>query len=109
MDKQETKIQVHKKSFWRFPSEAKVALGTKTKAKEDANFEASQFVVNNGSTLEIRLQDANLEIWIDGKKEIGLAKQYSHNKFSKSKYLSKAFEVTKVLVTGADIITPLLC
>ena len=74
MDQPEKKIEVHKKSFWRFPAEAKVALGMKT--GNDNFFSATQFVVENGSQLEICLVDASLEVWINSKKEIGLAKHF---------------------------------
>ena len=102
MDQPEKKIQVHKKSFWRFPADAKVALGMKT--GNDTFFEASQFVVVNGSGLEIRLEDSNLEIWVNSKKEIGLAKHYPIGKSGKGKYLSKAFEVGKLVLSGASLV-----
>ena len=102
MDQPEKKIEVHKKSFWRFPAEAKVALGMKT--GNDNFFSATQFVVENGSELEICLVDASLEVWINSKKEIGLAKHYPIGKSGKGKYLSKAFEVGKLVLSGASLV-----
>ena len=102
MDQPEKKIEVHKKSFWRFPAEAKVALGMKT--GNDNFFSATQFVVENGSQLEICLEDASLEVWINSKKEIGLAKHYPIGKSGKGKYLSKAFEVGKFVLSGASLV-----
>ena len=106
MNQPEKKIEVHKKSFWRFPADAKVALGMKTGNKNF--FEASQFVVVNGSDLEICLEDSNLEIWINSKKEIGLAKHYRIGKSGKGKYLSKAFEVGRVVLAGANLVASLV-
>ena len=105
MDQPEKKIEVHKKSFWRFPTDAKVALGMKT--GNDNFYIASQFVVENGGELEIRLAGTNLEVWINLKKEIGLTKHYLIGKSGKKKYLSKAF-VVKVALAGASIATSLL-
>ena len=106
MDQREKKIQVLKKSFWRFPTEAKVALGTNISPND--YFSASQFVVNNGSTLEIQLCDANLEIWIDGKKEIGISKYYPLEKSGRGKYIKKALLVANAALSVADIITNLV-
>ena len=106
MDQPEKKIEVHKKSFWRFPADAKVALGMKT--GNENFFEASQFVVVNGSGLEIRLEDSNLEVWINSKKEIGLSKHYPVGKSGKGKYLSKAFEVGKVVLAGANLVASMV-
>ena len=102
MDQPEKKIQVHKKSFWRFPADAKVALGMKT--GNDTFFEASQFVVVNGSGLEIRLEDSNLEIWVNSKKEIGLAKHYPIGKSGKGKYLSKVVAGGKVILAVTGVV-----
>ena len=106
MNQPEKKIEVHKKSFWRFPADAKVALGMKT--GNDNFFSATQFVVENESELEIHLRDANLEVWINSKKEIGLSKRYPIEKTGKRKYISKAFEVGKVVLTGANLVTTVL-
>ena len=106
MNQPEKKIEVHKKSFWRFPADAKVALGMKT--GNDNFYSAAQFVVLNGSGLEIRLEDSNLEVWINSKKEIGLSKHYPIGKSGKRKYISKAFEVGKVVLTGANLVTSVL-
>ena len=78
------------------------------KTGNDNFFEASQFVVVNGSGLEIRLEDSNLEIWVNSKKEIGLAKHYPIGKSGKGKYLSKAFEVGKVVLAGANLVASLV-
>ena len=102
LDQPEKKIQVHKKSFWRFAADAKVALGTKK--GNDNFFEASQFVVKTGSELEIRLEDANLEVWINSKKAIGLSKPYAIGKSDKGKYLSKVIDAGKIILLGANLV-----
>ena len=96
LDQPEKKIQVHKKSFWRFPADAKVALGTKS--ANDNFFEAAQFVVETGSRLQIRLQDHNLEVWINSEKVLGLSKPYPIENSDKKKYLPKAFELTSLVL-----------
>ena len=65
-------------------------------------------MVKTGSELEIRLEDANLEVWINSKKEIGLAKNYPIGKSGKGKYLSKAFEVGRVVLAGANLVASLV-
>ena len=106
LDKPEKKIQVHKKSFWRFPADAKVALGTKS--ANDNFFEAAQFVVETGSSLEIRLKDHNLEVLINSKKVVGLSKRYPIGNTDKGKYISKAIEVGKIVLAGANLVATLV-
>ena len=74
------------------------------KTGNDNFFSATQFVVENGSQLEICLEDSNLEVWINSKKEIGLAKHYPIGKSGKGKYLSKAIEVGKLVLSGASLV-----
>ena len=101
LDQPAKKIQVHKKSFWRFPADAKVALGTKTDS--DDYFEATQFVVETGSEFEIDLKDANLEVRINSEKAIGTGKHYPIENSGKGKYLPKAIKVGKVVLSGVSI------
>ena len=49
-----------------------------------------------------------MEVWINLKKEIGLSKHYPIGKSGKGKYISKAFEVGKVVLTGANLVTSVL-
>ena len=100
MDKPEKKIQVHKKNFWRFPADAKVALGTKS-ANENF-FEAAQFVVETGSRLQIRLKDHDLEVWINSEKVLGLSKTYPIENSDKKKYFPKAFELASLVLSAAN-------
>jgi len=86
LDKSETEFTVTKKSWWRFPTQAKVALGHKS----GDGYLASQFVVNNGDTLKIYLDDdQELKYWINEEKKVGETKLYSLEKSNVGKYVVK--------------------
>ena len=86
LDKSETEFTVTKKSWWRFPTQAKVALGHKS----GEGYLASQFVVNNGDTLKIYLDDdQELKYWINEEKKVGETKLYSLEKSNVGKYIVK--------------------
>ena len=86
LDKSETEFTVVKKSWWRFPTQAKVALGHKS----GEGYLASQFVVNNGDTLKIYLDDyQELKYCINEEKKVGETKLYSLEKSNVGKYIVK--------------------
>ena len=103
LDKKEVEVTILKKSFWRFPTEAKMALGNK--GPSDKGYEACQFTVQSGDVMEIRLVDDELEIWIGGEKKIGEAKHYSLETSCVGKYALKVgLEVAKLAIGVAGVV-----
>ena len=94
-----------KKSWWRLPTKAKVAIGYKS----GEGFLASQFVVANGDQLEIRLENKELKYWINNEKKIvGETKQYAVEENSHGKYIVKVVWRALPIVTNlADLVVNL--
>ena len=67
LDKSETEFTVVKKSWWKLPTQAKVAVGHRA----GQGYLASQFVVNHEDVLEIRLEDHELKVWVNKEKKSG--------------------------------------
>ena len=79
LDKSETEFTVVKKSWWRFPTQAKVAVGYKS----GEGYMASQFVVNDEDVLEIGVEDLELKYWINKEKKVGETKRYEKSNVGK--------------------------
>ena len=92
---QEIDVKITKRRFWRKPKTAKIALGKLI----EVNYHAVQFTVQNGWSVDIRVQNDHLEVWRDSCKEIGLPKQYPIKNASRSydyqrKYLDNVTVIT---------------
>ena len=96
LDKSETEFTVVKKSWWKLPTQAKVALGHKA----GEGYLASQFVVKNDDVLEIRLEDHELKVWINKEKKVGESKRYALDKTNYGKYIAKVVPIVVNLVVN---------
>ena len=102
LDKSETEFTVVKKSWWKLPTQAKVAVGHKA----GEGYLASQFVVNNDDVFQIRLEDHELKVWINKEKKVGESKRYALDKTNYGKYIAKVG--AKVLPIVGNVVVNLL-
>merc|ERR1712062_199316 len=102
LDKSETEFTVMKKSWWKWPTQAKVAVGHTA----GEGFLASQFVVNNGDALKVCLEDHELKFLINKEKKVGETKRYALDKTNYGKYIAKVG--AKVLPIVGNVVVNLL-
>ena len=96
LDKSETEFTVVKKSWWKLPTQAKVAVGHTA----GEGYLAAQFIVNDGDVLEVCLEDHELKYLINKEKRVGETKRFALDKTNYGKYIAKVVPIVANVIVN---------